>query len=131
MPVTRPAEPPAASSTSRPFQPNASARSGSAPTGASFTGLALHQLGRGAGGVELAAPDALQPRPRPRLVPRRRLHPPQRPPRPRGRDPQRLVAQGAGTALLERPLGLDVGAVLVDLRRQLLDALAAGRLGAQ
>ena len=31
----------------------------------------------------------------------------------------------------QRPLGLDVGAVLVDLLRQLLDPLAARRLGAQ
>ena len=44
----------------------------------------------------------------------RRLLRPARRTRPRGGDPEHLVAQVAGAALLERPLRLDVGAVLVD-----------------
>ena len=53
------------------------------------------------------------------------------PPHPRSGDAEHLAAQVAGAALGQGSGCLDEGAVLVDRRSQLRDALAAGGLGAQ
>src|SRR3954464_14252816 len=125
-PWTWPSGPPPNSATSAPNQLIASAALGL--LAASVIDVLLQQLAGGGGGGELAPDHPVQQLRRSRVLGDGLFEPAAHP---RGGDAEHLAAQVAGAALGQRPLLLDEGAMLVDLGRQLLDALAARRLGAQ
>src|SRR5690348_4970854 len=125
-PWTWPTASPPSSATSAPSQPIASA----VPTLRPPSGIdvLLQQLAGRGRRVEFAPHHPVQQLRRRRVVGDRCF---QAPAHSRGGDADDLAAQVAGAALGQRALLFDELAVGLDLGRQLVDPLAAGRLGAQ